>query len=36
MKAVWLDEWFERNTRHLPGGGSGAVAASTTGTSVGR
>ena len=21
MKAVWLDEWFERNTRHLPGGG---------------
>lgn len=31
MKAVWLDEWYERNTRHLPGGGGSAVAASTTG-----
>lgn len=36
MKAAWLDEWFERNTRHLPVGGGGAVEASTTATSVGR
>ena len=38
MKAVWLDEWFERNTRHLSSGGkSGAGAATTTtATSIGR
>ena len=27
MKAAWLDEWFERNTRHLPGGASGVAGA---------
>jgi excisionase family DNA binding protein len=36
MKAAWLDEWFERNTRHLPGGASGVAGAATAGTSVGR
>ena len=36
MKAAWLDEWFERNTRHLPGGGSSAAAAATTVTPGGR
>ena len=36
MRPIWLDEWYERNARCLPGGGSGAVAASTTVTSVGR
>ncbi|HTU99849.1 MAG TPA: helix-turn-helix domain-containing protein [Luteitalea sp.] len=36
MKAAWLDEWFERNTRCLSGVAGGAVAASTPGASVGR
>jgi len=36
VRPAWLDEWYERNTRHLPGGGSGANAATTAVTSVGR
>ena len=36
MKAAWLDEWYERNTRQLPGSASGAAAAPTTVTSAGR
>lgn len=34
MKAAWLDEWFERNTRHAPSTGSGS--APVQGMSVGR
>ena len=34
MKAAWLDEWFERNTRHAPGAAGGS--APVQGMSVGR
>jgi hypothetical protein len=27
MKAAWLDEWFERNMRHLPGTAGSSAAA---------
>ncbi|MBA2353387.1 MAG: hypothetical protein H0V80_01830 [Acidobacteria bacterium] len=36
VRPAWLDEWYERSTRHLPGGGSGANATTTAVTSVGR
>ena len=34
MKAAWLDEWFERNMRHLPG--TAASSAATVVASAGR
>ena len=27
VKAAWLDEWFERNMRHLPGAAASSAAA---------
>lgn len=36
VRPVWLDEWYERNTRQLAGGAGGGAAATATVTSAGR